>query len=38
MLFDAIEGEVRSCEDFVVKQRDTIEEINRNINWQEDYK
>jgi len=37
MLFDAIEGEVRSCEDFVVKQRDTIEEIQRNIDWQKDY-
>ena len=37
MLFDAIEGEVRSCEDFVVKQRETIEEINRNINNQKDY-
>jgi len=38
MLFDAIEGEVRSSEDFVTKQRATIEEINRNINWQKDYK
>ena len=37
MLFDAIEGEVRSCEDFVVKQRDTIEEIQLAIDWQKDY-
>jgi len=38
MLFDAIENEVRSCEDFVVKQRDTIDEIKRNIDYQCDYR
>ena len=37
MVFDAIENEVRSCEDFVVKQRDTIDEIKRNIDYQRDY-
>jgi len=37
MVFDAIENEVRSCEDFVVKQRDTIDEIKRNIDYQCDY-
>jgi len=37
LLFDAIETEVRDCERFVVSQRDTIDEIKRNIDKLDDY-
>lgn len=37
LLFDAIEQDVRDCENFVVTQRDTIDEIKTNIRKLEDY-
>lgn len=37
MLFEAIETEVRDCEQFVVTQRETIDEIKSNIGKLEDY-